>query len=81
MNILIQGIISYFVIGLVVLISLDVATKKIRKWLKVAPFDTQAKLATSGNYTGIKSATVIILLALWLFWPLAIFSVLVGIKK
>ena len=65
---------AYFGIGLFALIILDVLTGRIRKTLYSASAETQSKLAVTGNYVGGKTSIVMVLGALWLFWPVAIYG-------
>lgn len=66
----------YLAAGLFALSILDIITKRIRNRLRSASLDTQSKLANTGNYTGVKTAIVITLIALFLFWPAVIYSAL-----
>jgi len=80
LNIL-AGIGIYLCLGVIVLGILDLATKRIRTRLFSASQDTRDKLITSGSFVSTKEATVLIIGAMWLFWPLAIYSALVGGKS
>ena len=64
----------YLLTGLVALGLLDVFTGRIRKKLKSASYQTQAKLAASGSLVGRKTAMILILIALWIFWVVAIYG-------
>lgn len=64
----------YLLTGIVALGLLDVFTGRIRKKLKSASVQSQAKLAASGSYVGTKTAVVLILIALWIFWVVAIYG-------
>lgn len=67
---------SYFIVGLWAIIILDVTTKRIRRRFRAASVEAQAKLATTGNLIGEKSSMIVLLVALWLFWPAAIIGAL-----
>ena len=64
----------YLLTGIVALGLLDLFTGRIRRKLKSASYQTQAKLATSGSYVGRKTAVFLILIALWIFWVVAIYG-------
>ena len=64
----------YLAIGLVALVLLDMTTGKIRERLRPASLDVQDKLLTAGSFIGTRTATVFLLLALWIFWPVAIYG-------
>ena len=68
----------YLIIGVIALVSLDLFTGRVRKRLKAASYDTQKKMMVSGSYVGPRTALVIIVLALWIFWPFAIYGAIRG---
>ncbi len=70
--------IAYLLAGVVALVVLDISTGRIRNRIAGASQDAQEKLTTSGNIVGTKTARVVTLFALWLFWPVAIFGALFG---
>lgn len=70
--------IAYLLAGVVALVVLDISTGRIRNRIAAASQETQEKLTTSGNIVGIRTARVVILFALWLLWPIAIFGALFG---
>ncbi len=71
-------LISYFTLGLVAIVVLDLLTKRVRRRLTTASYDTRDKLVLSGSYVGVKTALVITIGALWLFWPVAIYAAIRG---
>lgn len=77
MNILI-GIGVYFVLGLMALGALDIATRRIRNRLSSASQEARDKLMISGSLVSTKEAIILTVGALWLFWPLVVFSALKG---
>lgn len=79
-NMILTGIASYFVIGFIALCILDILTGRIRSKLHSASAETQSKLVATGNYFGGKTSIVLTLVALWLFWPVAIYGALRGAK-
>ena len=64
----------YFSVGLLALIILDLFTGRVRSRLKDASFDTQERLAASGAVVGSKWAIGLTLIALWIFWFVAIYG-------
>lgn len=70
----------YLFLGIVVLGLLDLFTGRIRKKLKGASYQAQAKLATSGSYVGRKTAVFLTLVVLWVFWVVAIYGAIRGDK-
>ena len=73
-----QAIGIYLLSGIVALGLLDLFTGRIRGKLKSASVQAQAKLASSGSYVGTKMATGLLLFALWVFWPVAIYGAIKG---
>ena len=76
MNILLMIVCAYLSIGLVALLILDFLTHRIREKLGIASMDTHMKLAEAGNVVKPWMAKVITVLALWLFWVVAIYGAL-----
>lgn len=66
----------YFFIGCIALLILELTTHRISKRLKTASYDTHDKLAKSGNMVGEKTARVLTVLALIMFWWVAIYGAL-----
>jgi len=81
MNIILVVLASYFGIGLFALCLLDALTSRVRTKLRLASLEAQSKLAVTGNYVGGKSSIVLVLGALWLFWPVAVYGALTPSKK
>lgn len=71
----------YFSLGLFALCVLDIVTGRIRTRLKTASVEAQSKLAVTGNYVGGKTSKVLVLGALWLLWPVAIYGALTPSKE
>ena len=67
---------GYLLAGVVVLMLLDLFTGRVRKRIRVASYETQERLTATGNITGAKTAVLLTLLALWMFWPVAIYGAL-----
>lgn len=68
----------YFTVGFVALLIFDLITGRIRRKLKPASVEAQDKLVKSGNVVGTKTAIIITILALWVFWPFAIYAAIRG---
>jgi len=62
----------YLLMGTIALGILDLTTKRIRTQLRGASFDSQTKLANAGAAVGSKTALIFTIIALWIFWPVAI---------
>lgn len=74
MNVLLTVIVVYFLIGLLSLAILEIATHRVSKRLKSASVEAQVKLSDNGSYVGSKTALMMTLLALILFYPFAIYA-------
>lgn len=70
----------YLLMGIVVLGLLDLFTGRIRKNITNASCESQARLVARGSYVGRKTAIILTLIALWLFWVVAIYGALKGAK-
>ena len=68
----------YLLSGIVVLGLFDLFTGRIRRKLKTASYQAQEKLAASGSFVGVKTAMALTLIALWIFYTVAIY---VAIRK
>jgi len=70
------AIMVYLIVGLLALAILDLTTKRIRSKLRDASYETQTVVANTntGTYLGNKLAIVVILTALWIFWPAVIWG-------
>ena len=74
---LITVVIAYLAIGLLALAVFDLTTKRIRNGLRDASYETQITVANTGVFgvlLGSKLAVVVISVALWIFWPAAIYG-------
>ncbi len=71
-------LVAYFALGLIAIIALDLSTKRVRQRLTTASYATRDKMTLAGSYVGLKTALVITALALWLFWPVAIYGAFKG---
>ena len=78
MELIIKLAITYFLIGILVLGILEIITHRITKRITSASAETQQKLIASGTIVGQKTATIIIVLAIWLFWPLYVYAAIRG---
>jgi len=71
----------YFITGIIILVLLDIITGSVRRWFKSAPYDTQEAMLTSPyvrSFVGVKTAVVLAVGALLLFWPLAVIMVVIN---
>lgn len=68
----------YLLLGIVVLGLLDLFTGRIRGKLKTASYETREKLAGAGSFVGAKTAIALTLIALWIFYPVAIYGAIRG---
>ena len=64
----------YLLSGIVVLGLLDLFTGRVRKNITNASYKSQEKLAASGSFVGRKTAMALTLIALWIFYPVAIYG-------
>ena len=71
----------YLLTGIITLGLLDLFTGRIRKNIKDASYKSQEKLAASGSYVGRKTSVVLTLIALWLFYPVAIYGAISNKKE
>ncbi len=67
---------AYLAGGILALGLLELLTKRIHRKLKLASIETQSRMVASGSLLGYRSAIVLTIIALWLFWPVAIFGAL-----
>jgi len=77
MNIL-YGVATYFILGLVVLIVFDAITTRIRTKIRGASYDTMDRLASSGTVVGRRTSLILLVTAIWVFWPVVIIGALKG---
>jgi len=75
------GIAGYLVLGLIAVGILELTTKRISTNIKDAKYDTQDILAKAGSVVETKTALVLTLLALWVFWPVAIYGACIPDKS
>ena len=71
-----EWLLVYFGLGLIVLGVLELFTRRITRGIRTGSIDAQTKLAASGSYVSPRGAAVLLIGALWLFWPLVILSAL-----
>jgi len=64
----------YLILGLIALIIFDLITHNIRDRIHSASDETREKLIATGTYYSPKISLIITLLALWIFWVVAIFA-------
>ena len=76
MNILTAAVVVYLAIGIVALAILDIKTKRLRSRLASASQNTQ--ILVGGRK---KIATVVTLIALFVFWPAAVYAAIAKPKK
>ncbi len=76
MNIIFMIIAGYIGVGVVALVLLEAITHRITKKLDTAALDTVDKLSASGNIVTVKSANVLLLVAIFAFWPAMIYGAL-----
>jgi len=79
MNSALIALVSYFSAGLIAILLLERLTGRVRGRLRDASYDTRDKLIYAGSIViGTRTAIVVTLLALWIFWPFAIYGALSG---
>ena len=78
MEIIITAFVAYLLLGIVALGLLDLITGRVRGRLKTASYETQVKFVLTGSFVGPKTAVILTGLALWLFWPVAIYGAIRG---
>lgn len=81
MNPILVGVITYLLLGIILLAIFDLVTKRIRSKFTQATSETQSRLAASGNYVGGKLAAVLFLGATWLFWPMVFIGAVTDKKE
>lgn len=79
METVLLALIVYLLIGTIALGLLDLITKRIRTRLREASYDSQANLERAGAVVGSRTALVLTVGALWLFWPAAIIGAIIGL--
>jgi len=70
----------YLLLGIVALVTLDLFTGRVRSRLKEASYETREKLAGAGSFVGAKTAMFLTLIALWIFYPVAIYGAISSSK-
>ena len=75
------GIGIYLLLGLLALGVFDVATKRIRNKLTNASAETQTRLIAAGNPVNTQTASILLIGALWLFWPMVFIGILTDRRK
>lgn len=68
----------YFLLGLVSLLLLEATTKRISTRLRGASYDTSDTLAQGGMPVGTRTALVITIFMLVVFWPFAVAPAVIG---
>jgi len=68
----------YLLLGVLALCFLDMLTGRIRSRIKAASYQTQNKLMFSGTFISLLTAVILTGLALWIFWPVAIYGAIRG---
>ena len=66
----------YYALGIVSLVIMFVRTGGFKNRIRKGSYETQDRLAAAGTVAGSKTALVFVMMALWLFWPVAIFGAL-----
>jgi hypothetical protein len=74
MNIIWMILGIYIASGVIVLIALEAFTHRISKRMDSATLDAVGKLANSGTVISIKGAKLILALAIFAFWPAALYG-------
>jgi hypothetical protein len=69
LNTLAVVIAAYFGCGVIALLGFDIHTQRIRKKWRESSIQIQEKFAASGTLVGTKAVNVVLLFALWVFWP------------
>lgn len=64
----------WYLIGLCFLVSLDVATGRIRRRLLDSAANAQEKLYNTGSFVGKRTAILITVALVWSLWPLVLWS-------
>ena len=76
MNIIWIVLAAYFVLGLLAIFLLDLFTGRVRRNFSTSQEEARQKLLTTGNYMGRTTSAVVLIGAMWLFWPAAIYGAL-----
>lgn len=79
MDIYIQSLGWYLLAGIIALLVLDIATGRIRNRIKDASYDSMHKMQDNGQPVGYKTALWATIIALWAFWPVAIFGAIISL--
>ena len=71
----------YLITGILALLLLELTTKRISRNLKDSSYDMQEILAKAGLVLPLKVALIITAVALYLFWPVAIYGTIETLVK
>lgn len=69
---------GYFGLGVIALAIFELCTKRISKKLREASADAQLKLLDRGTVVGSRVATALVVLTMWLFWVIVIYSAILS---
>lgn len=69
---------AYLLLGLLALGLLELFTGRLRRKFRIASNETREKLMYSGTFVGKSTAIILTGLALWIFWPVAIYGAIRG---
>ena len=74
-------LVIYLLVGVIVLGIFDLTTKRIRRKLRTAGYDTQDALANAGQTVGTKLGLVIISVYTLVFWPVVMLGAATSLFK
>lgn len=72
---------GYLAVGMIYLALFDLITKRLRNKVVFASQEAQSKLISSGNFVGSKVAMLVMVFAVWIFWPAVLVGSIVPGKK
>lgn len=74
-------ILIYLMIGIITLGTFELRTKRLSKNLNQASINTQNAIIGAGSLISNKAAKVLIIIAIFLFWPFVFIGLLTSKKK
>lgn len=81
MNIFVNIVGFYFIIGIISLLILEITTHRITRKIDSATYDAQSKLAGTGTVLNYKTARLFLVFAIFVFWPAIFIGMIPKINK
>ena len=67
-------LISYFLLGVIILGLLDIATGRLRRNWNRAVVETMTRMSEVGIGLSSRACSLLFLIVMWIFWPMVLFG-------